>query len=292
MNAFSFAKEMGEKLHRHWEREMFNIDVFPSLARQAITNFNPAQELKIFDIPFELIKGKEIPHQRENKGSSFGQPPLTLYVSEDKKFFIEIYLWSSVDMTIHDHPFSGAFTIIEGTCRHDIYTFDKTGGTRQLQTGVLTLKESELLSHGNCREIFNGDRLIHRNLHLSRPTVTFIIRTFKEPGFTGLIFEESGLAVAPDLNQVESKFLDYLEGVLQLNKNDMAYQMVQFLAESDCCDYSKYRAAQIYLEYTRNYHQIDLLSSILNASISDVDVDTFRNTFFLHKSHYLMGHAQ
>lgn len=292
MNVFSFSKKMGDTLHHLWEREHFDIDVFPTLACQTITTFNPSQEINIFDIPYDLLNSQEIPHQRINKGSSFGQPPLTLYVSEDKRFFIEIYLWSSIDMTIHDHPFSGAFAIIEGVCRHDIYFFDKTGGSSQLQTGILTLKESEVLSQGDCRQIFNGDRLIHRNLHLSKPTVTFIIRTFKEPGFTGLIFEESGLAVAPDLNQAESKYLDYLEGILQLHKNDTAYRMIQSLVKSDSSDYAKYRSAEIYLEHTRHYHEIDLLSGMLNVSIPDVPLDTFRNTFLLHESRYLNGNGQ
>ncbi|HIE9720616.1 TPA: hypothetical protein ACXRZE_004317 [Klebsiella variicola subsp. variicola] len=105
MNVFSFSKKIGDTLHHLWEREHFDIDIFPSLACQAITNFNPSQEINIFDIPYDLLNRPEIPHQRINKGSSFGQPPLTLYVSEDKRFFIEIYLWSSIDMTIHDHPF-------------------------------------------------------------------------------------------------------------------------------------------------------------------------------------------
>lgn len=292
MNVFSFSKKMGDTLHHLWERENFNVDAFPSLACQTITTFNPSQEINIFDIPYDLLDRPEMPHQRINKGSSFGQPPLTLYVSEDKKFFIEIYLWSSIDMTIHDHPFSGAFAIIEGVCRHDIYFFDKTGGSSQLQTGILTLKESEVLSQGDCRQIFNGDRLIHRNLHLSKPTVTFIIRTFKESGFTGLIFEESGLAVAPDLNQAEAKFLDYLEGILQLHKNDTAYQMIQSLVKSDSSDYAKYRSAEIYLEHTRHYHEIDILSGMLNVAIPDVPLDIFRNTFLLHQSRYLNGNGQ
>lgn len=292
MNAFSFSKKLGDTLHHQWEKEYFDIDAFPSLACHAIASFNPAQEIKIFDIPYELLNTQEIPYQRINKGSSFGQPPLTLYISEDKKFFIEIYLWSSVDMTIHDHPFSGAFTIIEGVCQHDTYLFDKKGGTSQLQTGNLTLKDSEILSQGDCRQIFNGDRLIHRNLHLSKPTVTFIIRTFKESGFTGLIFEESGLAVAPDLTHAESKFLDYLEGVLQLYNYDTACRMIQSLARSDCCNYAKYRSVDIYLEYTRHYHEIDLFSDMLNVSIPDVPLDIFRNTFLLHKSRYLNGDGE
>ncbi|KAA1192131.1 hypothetical protein [Photorhabdus heterorhabditis] len=292
MTAFAFSKIIGDTLYHQWEQVRFDIDTFPSLAYQAITTFKPEHKINVFDIPFELLDTNEIPTQRINQGSLFGQPPLTLYVAEDRKFFIEIYLWSSVDMTIHDHPFSGAFTVLEGVCRHDTYLFDKTGGTSQLQTGNLTLKETELLSKGDCRRIFNGDRLIHRNLHLSKPTVTFIIRTFKEPGFIGMIFEESGLAVAPDLSAAESKFLDYLDGVLRLNNHDAAYRMIQSLVDSNCSDYAKYRSAEIYLEHTQHYHDVDLLSDMLSTSISSVTSDIFRKTFLLQRTRYLNGDEQ
>lgn len=287
MNIFSLSKKIGDRLYSQWRNECFDIDTFPALAYQVITTFKLDQEINIFDIPYELLSIQELPQQRINHGSSFGQPPLTLYVSEDNKFFIEIYLWSSVDMTIHDHPFSGAFAIIEGYCRHDTYIFDEIGGARQLQTGILTKKKSEILTKGDCRKIYNGGRFIHRNLHLSKPTVTFIIRTFKEPGFTGFIFEESGLAILPDLTQRESKFIDYLEGVLRLKNYDAAYEMIRYLTESDAGDYAKYRSAEIYLDTTHHYNEIDLLSGILSSCIQNVSIDILRNTFLLKKIRHL-----
>lgn len=217
-------------------------------------------EIDVFKIPLDLLNEDEIPEQRINQGSLFGQPPLTLYVSEAKRFFIEIYLWSSLYMTIHDHPFSGAFAVLDGVCHHDSYTFEHTGGSAQLQTGKLILKESELMKKGDCMMIFNGNRLIHRNLHLTKPTVTFIIRTYRDPGLIGMIFEETGLAIAPDLTTSERKFLDYLDGVLRLNKQDDAILMVQSLMNSNFSDYAKYRSVEIYLEHTRHYHEVHRFS--------------------------------
>lgn len=287
MTVFEFSKIMGDRLFSQWEQECFDISVFPTLAHQAITTSRPECNVNVFNIPSELLTISELPAQRVNSGSQFGQPPLTLYVAKDRKFFIEVYLWSSVDMTIHDHPFSGAFSVLEGVCRHDVYVFDRTGGTQHVQTGTLILKDTELLSKGDCREIYNGDRLIHRNLHLSRPTVTFIIRTFKESGFTGMIFEESGLAVAPDLSTTEQKFLDYLDGILRLNKQDLAYEMIRALLASDRGDYAKFRAIEMYLECTGNYHEVDMFTDLLSAAISEIKPDIIRQTFLLQKARFL-----
>ncbi|PHM45229.1 hypothetical protein [Xenorhabdus miraniensis] len=289
MNSFEFSKMMGDTLNQEWKREHFDIEKFSVLAHNTISTFRPENEINVFDIPFELLNESEIPKQRINQGSLFGQPPLTLYVADEKRFFIEVYLWSSVDMTIHDHPFSGAFTVLDGVCRHDVYLFDRTGGTERLQTGRLTLKDTELLSKGDCRMIFNGDRLIHRNLHLSRPTVTFIIRTYRDPGFTGMIFEESGLAVAPDLSAPEMKFLDYLDGVLRLHNYDVAVQMIKALMISDFSDYAKYHSVEIYLEKTRRYHETDLLCDMLSSSIIEITPDIFRKVFQFQQERFLNG---
>ena len=68
--------------------------------------------------------------------------------------------------------------------------------------------------------------------------------------------------------------------------------MIQSLVKSDSSDYAKYRSAEIYLEYTRHYHEIDILSGMLNVAIPDVPLDIFRNTFLLHQSRYLNGNGQ
>lgn len=289
MIAFSFAKKLGDRLFNEWRGVDFDITKFPALAYGAITSSSPECYIDILKIPFSLLNEHEIPKQRSNQGSSFGQPPLTLYVAEEKRFFIEIYLWSSVDMTIHDHPFSGAFSVLEGVCQHDSYRFARSGGSSQIQTGILTLKDTELLSKGDCRMIFNGSRLIHRNLHLSKPTVTFIIRTYRDPGITGMIFDESGLAVAPDMTVVELKFLDYLNGVLRLHNYAKAFSLMQSLMASDFGDYAKFHSAEIYLERTRHYHEVELISEMLASAISDVPPEFFKKTFLLHKARYLSG---
>ncbi|WP_116964683.1 hypothetical protein [Fastidiosibacter lacustris] len=291
MTVFSFARKIGDALYREWGEINFDVISFPSLAYNSITSSKPETEINVFDIPFSLLRVNQIPKQRVNNGSLFGQPPLTLYVAEDKRFFIEIYLWSSVDMTIHDHPFSGAFTVLEGVCQHDSYLFERSGGSNQLQMGSLIFKETELMSKGDCRMIFNGDRLIHRNLHLSKPTVTFIIRTYRDLGLTGRIYEESGLAIAPDLTIAEQKFLDYLDGVLRLNNYDTALRMIQSLISSGFSDFAKYHSAKVYLEQTRRYNEVESISDMLASSIPDVTSDFFRKTFLLQIEPILSGES-
>lgn len=287
MTAVLFAKAMGETLYHEWQAVDFDLSLFPTLAYRSVISSKPADAMKVFDIPRSLLTGGDIPPQRVNQGSLFGQPALTLYVAEDRRFLIELYLWSSVDMTIHDHPFSGAFAVLEGECQHDVFLFERSGGTPQLQTGTLTLTKTERLLPGDGRMIVNGSRLIHRNLHLSKPTVTFIIRTYRDPGLTGMIYDESGLAVAPDLSVVEQKYLDYLDGVLQLHQHHKALQMVQAVMASGFSDYAKFFSAQSYLDYTWRYHEVDLIAEMLSFSVPEVPAECFKKTFLLHQTRLL-----
>ncbi|MDE1482046.1 hypothetical protein [Xenorhabdus bovienii] len=287
MNIFHYAEEIGNTLDDLWRESSFNINFFPELAHNTILNRKPEEEIDIYNLPFDLLSNQNIPKQRVNSGSKFGQPPLTLYTSSDKRFFIEIYLWSSVDMTIHDHPFSGAFSVIKGKCKHDTFTYERTGGTDELQIGSLELQKSEMLFSGDCRMILNGDNLIHRNLHLSRPTVTFIIRTYKDPGFTGMIFEESGLGIVPDLNINEVKYLDFLDGFIKLHNYEHAVNMIKVIIDSDCKDYAKFRSIEMYLETTRRYYEMDMLIEVFTSKNPLITSKILRDTFEFQRNFYL-----
>ncbi|MDC9594769.1 hypothetical protein [Xenorhabdus sp. IM139775] len=284
MNILSYIESLGAGLNAEWESIDFSISAFPELAHNTILNKRPEDVIDIYQLTEDLLQYTAIPKQRFNHGSQFGQPPFTLYVSPGQRFFIEMYLWSSVDMTIHDHPFSGAFSIFEGVCKHETFTFERTGGYDTLQTGILKSETNELLSRGDSRTILNGSRLIHRNLHLSRPTVTFIIRTYRDPGFTGMLFEESGLGIVPDLGVSESKYLDYLDGFIQLHNYSHAIKMIKLLMNSNVSPYAKFRAIEMYLEDTRHYHEIDMLADTFCSANLLIPFRILKDSFELRKN--------
>ena len=139
----------------------------------------------------------------------FGEPPITLFRSRD--FAISALVWLDGSTAVHQHGFSGAFRLLEGSSIHVEYNFSVAETiTRRLLLGDLQPQGAELLQRGDVRQITAGSDFIHALFHLDRPSVTVVVRTNSEslgvPRFgyfaPGLaydpFFKDDGLANAPD----------------------------------------------------------------------------------------------
>jgi hypothetical protein len=259
---------MGADLGRRWVAQGNDLAALPDLAIQIIEEYDPSTHLPLGSVVDEIAAYEgELPRQRAG-GRTFGQPPLTLWNDPDGRFFIEMYLWSCTDMTIHDHPFTGAFTVLDGECTNEVFTFHEEGGTDQLRFGHLDQVAKEDLRPGNARAITNGTSFIHRNLHLSRPTVTFIMRTLWD-GTTGLIYDEAGMALDPSLSPVQYKQLQFLEGLLRLPDPSQGLSYVERVMQSEPSPSMAYQAIDVLLRKTRDLkltkELVDYLDPLLGA---------------------------
>src|SRR5262249_38085080 len=109
----------------------------------------------------------------------FGQPPVTLYRARD--FYISALYWLEGTTDIHEHGFSGAFRVLEGSSIHAVYDFSRPATiTPRLAYGHLLLSEAELLRKGATRRIQLGGEFIHSLFHLDSPSVTIVVRTGRE----------------------------------------------------------------------------------------------------------------
>ncbi len=189
-----------------------------------------------------------------------------------------MYLWSSMDMTIHDHPFTGAFTVLLGECRNDVFRFERKMGTDDFQFGALEQLDAERLLPGTGRAITNGRTFIHRNLHLSRPTVTFIIRTPWDGG-TGLLYEEGGLAVNPVLTEGGFKQLEFLEGILRLDDLATAENHLALVIAGSREPYLAYKALDLYLRKTHRYEATERFLPLFRFLLDTEEIDHLRAVF-------------
>ncbi len=89
-----------------------------------------------------------------------------------------MYFWTTPETTLHDHGFAGAFTNLLGESLHCVY---RLGSVDEPEPGVLVtdlnLQAVEMLDKGSIRPILAGRQFVHRITHLSRPTVTLVVRT-------------------------------------------------------------------------------------------------------------------
>lgn len=110
----------------------------------------------------------------------FGEPPITLY--RGPGFNLAALVWLDGTTIIHEHAFSGAFTVLAGGSIHTQYAFEPDWEVdRRLAFGTLRRTGVELLRRGDTRPIQPGPRGTHALFHLERPSITLVARSDREP---------------------------------------------------------------------------------------------------------------
>lgn len=176
MNAY--FSELGKKVYERWAKENFSLEAFPAIATKALKEKPPAKcaDLKVLMRDFLLDDTQ--PFQTS---SGFGQPELIVY--DNPKFYIQLLFWLDGTTDIHQHGFSGAFHVMEGSSIHSEFEFlNPLPVTAHFRLGDLKLKNAELLERGVTVPIHSGGKCIHSLFHLENPSVTVVVRTHSDPG--------------------------------------------------------------------------------------------------------------
>jgi len=173
-----YFEKLGRTVLERWREQNFSLEVFPELTRTAIEEAPPSKNIDIDELIHEFLFNDDQPFQSE---SSFGQPELIAF--NDTRFYIQILFWLEGTTEIHQHEFSGAFHVMQGSSVHS--EFDFVGArsvTPHIRTGDLRVKQIELLETGRTVPITSGRDCIHSLFHLDTPSITVVIRTHHDPG--------------------------------------------------------------------------------------------------------------
>ncbi len=162
-----------------WRGRRCRRSSFPEIATTSLSEWVVGREFPLDRIIDYTLTAASLPRQHLLH-SNFGNPPLTLYWSED--FFIDLLFWVDPRSDIHDHTFGGAFCVLRGRVLHDVVDFDCAESVPgKLKFGALRRRRIELLVPGDVRMIPYGSGLTHGTWHLSEPTLTLVIRTRHDP---------------------------------------------------------------------------------------------------------------
>ncbi len=228
MQAFS---KLAKRAEREWDRARHRLDAFPALATRLLSEFEYGWSAERLDreLAAWLLKDVALPEQ-VSLHNTFGQPPLTLF--NNGSVVLDLYLWVTCDTSIHSHGFRGAFRVLHGKSLQETY---RVKASRRIAPGVMQyepgIPEMTLLEAGDVRTIQAGERLVHRVIHLEKPTVTLCLKTINEPGLYQWEYHPDGLAVQrrdlhPDLikriyyfeyllGREETRALRYLERIVR-----------------------------------------------------------------------------
>ena len=174
----SYFEKLGHTVLERWRQQNFSLEVFPELARTAIDEAPPSANVDMQELIHEFLSNDEQPFQSE---SGFGQPELIAF--NDTRFYIQLLFWMEGTTEIHQHEFSGAFHVMQGSSVHS--EFDFVGArsvTPHIRVGDLRVKQVELLETGSTIPITSGRECIHSLFHLDTPSVTLVVRTHHDPG--------------------------------------------------------------------------------------------------------------
>ena len=226
----SYFEKLGRTVLERWRKQNFSLEAFPELARIAIDEAPPSKNVGLEEMIHEFLVNDEQPFQSQ---SGFGQPELVAF--NDPRFYIQILFWMEGTTEIHQHEFSGAFHVMQGSSVHS--EFDFVGArsvTPHLRIGDLRMKQIELLESGRTVPITSGRECIHSLFHLDTPSVTVVVRTHHDPG-TGPQYNYLPPHIAIDpihtdaLTMRRKQLLDVLETLDHPSYGTLVGEMVESL---------------------------------------------------------------
>jgi len=226
----SFFEKLGQTVLERWRQQNFSLEAFPELARIALDEAPPSHHVNVEEMMQEFLSNDAQPFQSQ---SGFGQPELVAF--NDSRFYIQILFWLEGTTEIHQHEFSGAFHVMQGSSVHSEFEFEEAHViTPHIRTGALKVKDIELLEKGRTIPITSGRECIHSLFHLDTPSVTVVVRTHHDPG-TGPQYNYLPPHVAVDPMQADAlttrrmQLLDVLEALDDLSYVKQVKGMVESL---------------------------------------------------------------
>ncbi len=173
-----YFEKLGRTVLERWRQQNFSLEAFPELARIAMDEAPPSENVDLEEMIHEFLANDDQPLQGH---SGFGQPELVAF--SDPRFYIQILFWMEGTTDIHQHEFSGAFHVMQGSSVHSEFDFAGAQSvTPHIRVGDLRLKQIELLETGRTVPITSGRECIHSLFHLDTPSVTVVVRTHHDPG--------------------------------------------------------------------------------------------------------------
>jgi hypothetical protein len=172
---FSEITVWAGSLDAKWELAKSDGKDFSAFAFSELQGHTFHEKFNLQNDVKEILVSKVFPIQA-NAHSNFGDPPLTLYMANDQSFYLDLYIWNESQTSTHQHAFEGAFTLLDGHSFESEYEFRRTEQLGPSFIGKQTKKSLLYLSPGDVRPIHLNHQTIHRVLHLSKPTVSLVLR--------------------------------------------------------------------------------------------------------------------
>jgi hypothetical protein len=239
-----FFSTLGARVDALWQQQDYDEAHFPKVALHALEELPPRRHTSLLEVVSGATNASCLPPQTDMK-AGFGDPPLTVF--EGRNFRIEVLFWLRGVPGIHQHGFSGAFHVLEGSSIHTRWRFvaEERVGMR-LVLGRVEFTDAEILQQGDNREILAGPSMYHATYHMDKPSLTVVVRTPNEadqqpqylltpPSIASTPFnrQDSVVRQAQLLNTMlqvrPAECLDHLRRLLSVKDGYWTYEVLQTL---------------------------------------------------------------
>jgi hypothetical protein len=177
-SAVAYVREVGDRIAAAWKRADHAEHRLVDIATEVLSSVAVPADLNVQMLAAVACTQPLVP--QHDLDARFGEPPITLYCGPG--FNLAALVWLDGTTIIHEHAFSGAFTVLTGSSIHTEYTFEPSWEvSRRLAFGTLHCTGSEVLRRGDTRPIHAGSRGTHALFHLERPSITLVARSDSEP---------------------------------------------------------------------------------------------------------------
>ncbi|HKO58518.1 MAG TPA: hypothetical protein VJ276_21815 [Thermoanaerobaculia bacterium] len=168
-------RSLAERIDAEWKGAGYEPGDLPAIASRALTEERPDRGYDLGVLADWTLAAPELPDAC-NPFGPLGPPAFTVW--SNPRFYVNVYVYTTPEVVVHDHDFSGAFMNLSGVTIHCTYEFG--GGDaidETVRVGALRLKGIEAISEGRVRRIEAGERFIHQVWHVSQPTAVLVVRT-------------------------------------------------------------------------------------------------------------------
>lgn len=171
----TFFRELGQRIAARWGRLRYAPAALPPVAAELLAEARTHEHFGLDDLLRWTLTAESLSPQQFHD-SGFGQPPIELFHHE--RFFVQALVWRESTTDVHQHAFSGAWSVWLGGSVHAVYRFEEQellgeGAVR----GTLTCERVEVLRPGDARPIVEGRGFLHALYHLEHPSVSLVART-------------------------------------------------------------------------------------------------------------------
>lgn len=224
---------VGERIEAAWRARHFDAGAFPDLALAELASAQLEPSLDFGSVIRRVLNAETALLQEPD----FGFSDLPLVAFHGAFFRLQVLVWTSGSMAVHQHPFAGAFRVLAGSSISARFALEtQLRLSSQLALVRARTEHLELLELGDARPIHPGEQLTHAVYHCALPSVTVVARSHHVPWTTqdNVLFRPGVLLDARLESDPTLRMLDRaLSVVANAEPARFAARVSQALAELD-----------------------------------------------------------